>query len=65
MSKRPEENKLSVIDGAMGLKTRIEESHNHAKANERLIRLVEHLARRAAEADFMAYPPHHPDQGEI
>ena len=38
-----------------GLKTPLKESHNRSSDDERIIALVEFLARRAAEEDYRLY----------
>ncbi|TNC82825.1 MAG: hypothetical protein C9356_02860 [Oleiphilus sp.] len=65
MSKLPRKDKANGRDGAMDLKTHGIASHNHISPDERLIRLVKLMARRAAEADFNACVAHRPNRGGL
>lgn len=63
MSKLPRKDKKFENDGAIDLKTHNIASHNQISPDERLIRLVKLLARRAAEKDFEAHIAHHQNRG--
>jgi len=65
MSKLPRKDKANGRDGAMDLKTHGIASHNHISPDERLIRLVKLMARRAAQADFNATVAKRPKQGGL
>ena len=65
MSKLPRKNKKEGRSGTIDLKTHIDASHNQISPDERLIRLVKLLARRAAQADFDATVAHRPKRGGI